>query len=245
MYFPKKEEWLLEWAVQRLKEEEGESGVEYVTRSGWMGVEVLTKGVVGRARLSPRFWSFVYEVLVRTEREVAARCLRKHGFLQLVGMTIEECQKRDWASHQRGGATTNGDGDVEMEDASSTEPWFSPEEFTRRQEQIRARDLRSLGRLLGDIAAVVEYLQESTSAGFSSNGGVIPVLRGTPELGGQILGGYLNSLLQALAISGKESQTVWAISQTKAMIGIWRGCVYGNADIKKVSSIIPGIPHGD
>lgn len=35
VYFPKKEEWLLEWAVQRLKEEEGEGGVEYVTLSGW------------------------------------------------------------------------------------------------------------------------------------------------------------------------------------------------------------------
>jgi len=30
VHFPKKEEWLVEWAVQRLKEEEGDGGVEYV-----------------------------------------------------------------------------------------------------------------------------------------------------------------------------------------------------------------------
>ncbi|RPB25937.1 hypothetical protein L211DRAFT_836032 [Terfezia boudieri ATCC MYA-4762] len=28
MQFPKKEEWLVEWTVQRLKEEEGDGGVE-------------------------------------------------------------------------------------------------------------------------------------------------------------------------------------------------------------------------
>lgn len=30
VYFPKKEDWLVEWVVQRLREEEGDGGVEYV-----------------------------------------------------------------------------------------------------------------------------------------------------------------------------------------------------------------------
>ena len=30
VYFPKKEGWLVEWVVQRLREEEGDGGVEYV-----------------------------------------------------------------------------------------------------------------------------------------------------------------------------------------------------------------------
>lgn len=30
VYFPKKEGWLVEWVAQRLREEEGDGGVEYV-----------------------------------------------------------------------------------------------------------------------------------------------------------------------------------------------------------------------
>ena len=32
VYFPKKEDWLVEWVVQRLREEEGDGGVEYVRK---------------------------------------------------------------------------------------------------------------------------------------------------------------------------------------------------------------------
>lgn len=33
VHFPKKEEWLVEWAVQRLREEDSDGGVEYVSKS--------------------------------------------------------------------------------------------------------------------------------------------------------------------------------------------------------------------
>ncbi|KAF8449930.1 hypothetical protein BGX38DRAFT_1142353 [Terfezia claveryi] len=220
MHFPKKEEWLVEWTVQRLKEEEGDGGVE--------------------ARLSGRFWTFLLELLKKTDSAVAARCLRKHGFLQLVGMTMAECRKGNWAKRKLwgGGEDGDGDGDVEMEGSSATELGSSSEGdvLQRRQNSSRGR-MESISGLLGDVAAVVEYLQESTSRATGFGGSVVPVLRGPPELGGQILGDYLDNIYRGLDDLNKEGELNRAIRGIEAIIGVWKGCVYGNADLKKTSAV--------
>lgn len=218
MHFPKKEEWLVEWTVQRLKEEEGDGGVE--------------------ARLSGRFWTFLLELLKKTDRAVAARCLRKHGFLQLVGMTMVECRTRNWAKGKLWEGWEDGDGDVEMEGSSATELGYSSEGdvLQRRQSSSRER-MESISGLLRGVAAVVEYLQESTSRATGFGGSVVPVLRGPPELGGQILGDYLDNIHRGLDDLNEEGELNRATRGIEAMVGVWKGCVYGNADLKKTSAV--------
>jgi len=197
---------------------------------------MLTLCVAGRARLSGRFWAFLLELLEKTDRVVAARCLRKHGFLQLVGMTIEEYRKRDWAKRnlRRGG--NGGDGDMGVEDLNATELGSSPEgDILQTQQCGSGKRVKSISDLLGCVAAVVGYLQESTpgAAGFSRK--AVPVLRGPPELGGQILGGYLDNIYRELGDLTDEEELNRAARGIEAMIGVWKGCVYGNADLKKVT----------
>lgn len=190
----------------------------------------------GRARLSGRFWAFLLELLKKTDRAVAARCLRKHGFLQLVGMTMEECRKRDWAKRKLWVSEKNGDGDVEMEGSSVTELGSSPEgDALQRQQSRPGKRVELISSLLGDVAAVVEYLQESTSRATDFSGSAIPVLRGPPELGGQILGSYLDSIHRGLGDLSEEQELNRATRGIEAMVGVWKGCVYGNADLKKVT----------
>ena len=211
-------------------------------RASWLvgnkRVEILILCVIGRARLSWRFWVFLLELLKKTDRVVAARCLRKHGFLQLVGMTMEECRKRDWAKGKlwRGGNDGDGDGDVEMEGSSATELGSSPEGDVLQRQQSRAGErVESISGILGDVAAVVEYLQESASGAAGFGGSAIPVLRGPPELGGQILGSYLDNIHCGLGDLNEEGELNRAIRGIEAMVGAWKGCVYGNADLKKVT----------
>jgi len=193
--------------------------------------------VVGRARLSGRFWSFLLELLKKTDRAVAARCLRKHGFLQLVGMTMGECQKKDWAKGKLWRDGRDRDGDVEMEEGSSaTELGSSPEgDVLQRQQSRSGETVESICGFLGDVASVVEYLQESTSGATGFGGSAVSVLRGPPELGGQILGVYLDNIHRGLGDLNEEGELNRATRGIEAMIGIWKGCVYGSADLKKVT----------
>ncbi|KAF8477135.1 hypothetical protein BDZ91DRAFT_13366 [Kalaharituber pfeilii] len=216
IYFPRKEEWLVEWAVQRLREEEGDSGAE--------------------ARLSSRFWRFLLDLLRKTDRALAAKCLRKHGFLQLMKMTLDECRNMDWV--KRTIPRVSADSDMIMEDSSSTEVGSSPDEDTLRRKQARNKKLSgSLGELLGDMAVVVEYIQDSISGRTTSGVGIVPAMRGSPELGGEVLGRYLENIRLALALSEDDGNTKRAVSGIEAIVGIWKGCIYGNGDLKKCSSI--------
>ncbi|KAF8428230.1 Urb2/Npa2 family-domain-containing protein [Tirmania nivea] len=222
VHFPKKEEWLIEWAVQRLKEEEGDGGVE--------------------ARLSGRFWTFLLELLRKTDWAVATRCLRKHSFLQLVGMTMEECHKRDWTKRKlwRSGKDEDGDAEMEMEikDSIATELGPAPKgDVIQRQQNRSGKRVESISGLLGDVAAVVRYLQESTAEATGFGGSAVLVLRGPPELGGQVLGGYLDNIHLGLGDQSEEEELDRAITGIEAMVGVWKSCVYGNADLKKTSAV--------
>lgn len=180
----------------------------------------------GRARLSWQFWAFLLVLLQKTEGGVAARCLRKHGFLHLVAMTMEDCKKRDWA--EKGVWRTAQRGCEDMWTRSSCleikkgDPWAA------------AGSSEPLSALLQNVAAVVAYTEQLTTKAIASGTNAAPVLRGSPELGGQILGNYLNNLHQVVAASGEGQDLSKVVSGVSAMVGLWKGCVYGNPDLKKV-----------
>ncbi|KAI5820155.1 Urb2/Npa2 family-domain-containing protein [Pyronema omphalodes] len=75
LFFPRRNEWLLEWLVQRLKEDEKEAG--------------------RAARAALECWSFLGELLEAVEPSVVAGTLRRHGFVPLVAKTMEEIKAGD------------------------------------------------------------------------------------------------------------------------------------------------------
>lgn len=181
----------------------------------------------GRARLSWQFWAFLLALLQKTDGGVAARCLRKHGFLQLVAMTMEDCRKRDWVEEGTWQTAQHGGGNMwtnsSYPEIKKGDPW-----------QGARGPLEPLNALLQNVATVVAYVEQLTMKTVASRTNAAPVLRGSPELGGQILGRYLDNLHRVIATSGESQDLLNVASGTSAMVGLWKGCVYGNADVKKV-----------
>lgn len=85
-----------------------------------------------------------------------------------------------------------------------------------------------LQELLRSVGAVVLYLQRNMAEG-TREGNVVAVLRGPPEVAAQILGSYLmscHSLVQNEL--GLDEDCIGAV------VNVWRGCVWGNPNSKKV-----------
>lgn len=86
----------------------------------------------------------------------------------------------------------------------------------------------NLLELLRGVSMVLLYIQQNWAAG-SREGNVVTVLRGTPEIGAQILGSYLEAL-QVLVQCGLELGE----KLTSAVVNVWRSCIWGNPNSKKV-----------
>ena len=140
---------------------------------------------------------------------------------------MEDCKKKDWAEKRVMQTAQHGGEDM----------WTNSSRLEVKKEDPWAGaggSSEPLSALLQNVAAVVAYVEQSTTKTISSGTNAAPVLRGSPELGGQVLGTYLNNLHQVIAASG-EGQNLWKlVSGVNAMVGLWKSCVYGNADIKKV-----------
>jgi hypothetical protein len=72
VFFPRRDEWLLEWLTQRLREDDGEPG--------------------RRARCAEECWEFLGELLRGVEPAVVAGTLKRHGVVALVAKTVEEAR---------------------------------------------------------------------------------------------------------------------------------------------------------
>ncbi|KAA8906110.1 Urb2/Npa2 family-domain-containing protein [Sphaerosporella brunnea] len=70
VFFPRRNEWLLEWLVQRLKEDDGPAG--------------------RAARTSRDCWEFLLELLHTVDAGIFAATLKRHGIVPLVAKMIEE-----------------------------------------------------------------------------------------------------------------------------------------------------------
>jgi hypothetical protein len=70
VFFPRRNEWLLEWLVQRLKEDEGAAG--------------------RAARTSRDCWDFLLELIHTVDPAIVAVTLKRHGIVPLVAKTMEE-----------------------------------------------------------------------------------------------------------------------------------------------------------
>ena len=142
---------------------------------------------------------------------------------------MKECQDKNWVESEREGREEDSDvemgGDPMCSTAVESTPPSSPDTTT---ESISTSSPETLSSFLGDVVSVIEYLQESAGG----RGRVVSALKGTPELGAQILGDYLENLHKAML---QNQGTQHSLGGVEPMIGVWKGCVYGNGDLKKVS----------
>lgn len=124
----------------------------------------------------------------------------------------------------------SGDTIMMVEQIDSTQgmvssPTSSPTERATSMMEITAPHLLEL---LKSVGMVLLYIQQNWAVG-SREGNVVTVLRGSPEIGSQILGSYLEAS-QVLIQCGLALEE----DLTRAVVNIWKGCVWGNLHSKKV-----------
>ncbi|RPA95951.1 hypothetical protein L873DRAFT_1696063 [Choiromyces venosus 120613-1] len=213
VFFPRKEEWLLEWLVQRLGEKGDGSA---------------------RARCNPAFWRMLLKLLHDSSQASIATILRKHSFLQVVGKTLSEAKALPVAVV--GGALEGGEGVLDIdggemyhtprEEPISVDSSGTEEGFSVTYGNVEA----SVSQLLPGIYNVLSYLQEQAFDGVKKDNGVVAALRGTPEFGAQVLGSYFEACL-VLIKAEKNVSEEW----TRSVLNVWKSCIWGNPNSKKAS----------
>ncbi|CAZ84056.1 unnamed protein product [Tuber melanosporum] len=216
LFFPRKEEWLLEWLVQRL----GEKGDGSVS-----------------ARCDPKFWRMLLKLLRTSSHASVATILKKHSFLQVVGKTLSDGTALP--------AVVVGDEfevDEDAMDIDRGESYHTPREELESVESsgteegspvVDGKVEASVSKLLPSVYHVLSYLQEQASGRVRRDNGVVATLRGTPELGAEILGSYFEACLVLLE-AGKTVSEEW----TRSVLNVWKSCIWGNPNSKKASSLL-------
>lgn len=178
-----------------------------------------------RARCNPEFWEFILHLLRASTS--GGVILKKHNILQLIAKTFSDAalslptaRAMDFS-----GDTIMMAGEIDSIQNVVSSPTSSSTERQQSKMEMTAPDLL---KLLNNISMALLYIQQTWAAG-SREGNVVTVLRGSPEIGAQILGSYLEAS-QLLVQCGLELDENLAC----AIVNIWRGCVWGNPNSKKV-----------
>lgn len=155
----------------------------------------------------------------------ASLVLKKHNILRVISKTFSEAKLLYVATTvvDLGGDTEENIYSTSQEIVSSPIPIS-----TERELPPVWKTSSKLQELLESVSAVLLYIGQNWAAG-NREGNVVTVLRGTPETGAQILGSYLE-VCHVLVQGGLELEESW----TSATVNIWRSCVWGSPNLKKV-----------
>lgn len=181
-------------------------------------------------RCNPQSWKLILQLLPASGS--AGIILKKHNLLQLVSKTFSEAALLSVAATavDLGCDTKMIEEKVyRMSQQVLLPPSFRPVE---REPKVAGMTSAKIQELLKYVNAVLLYLQGNWATG-SREGNVVTVLRGTPEIGAQILGSYLE-VCAVLAQSASELGEDW----TSTVVNVWRSCVWGNPNLKKVRNCI-------
>lgn len=176
-----------------------------------------------RARCNPEFWEFILRLLRSSTS--AAVILKKHNILQLISKTFSAA-----AISLPRAIDFSGDTILMAQETDNTQDIISSStsSSTERETSTMERTAPGLLELLKSVGMVLLFIQHNWAAG-SREGNAVTALRGSPEIGAQILGSYLEAS-QVLVQYGLHLEE----NLTRAVVNIWRGCVWGNPNLKKV-----------
>ncbi|KAK6357038.1 hypothetical protein TWF718_001369 [Orbilia javanica] len=237
LFFPGKEEWLVEWLVERLGD-----------------------GTSSEGRLSPDAWNTLYDLLNTPDLNLtaASATLRKHKFAGIIAKTLSEAVAI-YSSEEEESISSNHDkDDVEMHDSASTTSSSATEpgspllrttyartnrhkvkrEWTRRGQQVEA--------LLSAVFRVVGYLKirfEGGSGRDETNPKrrrldlTTPIFKFSPETAAELCESYFKLLFIVVQGLGWVDG---AVNWTVLCQMIWKSCSYGVSDTAKLASLVSG-----
>ncbi|KAK6516797.1 hypothetical protein TWF506_006683 [Arthrobotrys conoides] len=237
LFFPGKEEWLVEWLVERLED-----------------------GTSSDGRLSPDAWNTLYDLLNTLDLNLtaASTTLRKHKFAGIIAKTLSEAAAKYSSEEEESISSNNGTEDIEMRDSASstsssaTEPG-SPllrttyaranrhrikREWTRRGQQVEV--------LLSAVFRVVEYLKVRFEGGSGRDQTnpkrrrldlTTPIFKFSPETAAELCESYFKLLFIVVQGLGWVDGVV---NWTALCQMIWKSCSYGVSDAAKLSSLVSG-----
>ncbi|KAF3280770.1 hypothetical protein TWF970_002465 [Orbilia oligospora] len=237
LFFPGKEEWLVEWLVERLED-----------------------GTSSDGRLSPDAWNTLYDLLNTPDLSLtaASTTLRKHKFAGIIAKTLLDAVAT-YSSEEEEPISSNNDAeDIEMRDSASstsssaTEPG-SPllrttyaranrhrikREWTRRGQQVEV--------LLSAMFRVVEYLKVRFEGGSGRDQTnpkrrrldlTTPIFKFSPETAAELCESYFKLLFIVVQGLGWVDGVVnWTVLCQM----IWKSCSYGVSDTSKLASLVSG-----
>ncbi|KAK6509515.1 hypothetical protein TWF481_004255 [Arthrobotrys musiformis] len=235
LFFPGKEEWLVEWLVERLED-----------------------GTSSDGRLSPDAWNTLYELLNTPDLNLtaASATLRKHKFAGIIAKTLSDAVATYSNEEEEPISSNNDNEDVEMQDSASstsssaTEPG-SPllrttyaranrhkirREWSRRGQQVEI--------LLSAVFRVVEYLKVRFEGGSGRDETnpkrrrldlTTPIFKFSPETAAQLCESYFKLLFIVVQGLGWVGGVV---NWTALCQMIWKSCSYGVSDTAKLASLV-------
>ncbi|KAK6341055.1 hypothetical protein TWF696_009364 [Orbilia brochopaga] len=242
IFFPGKEEWLVEWLVERLDDSSSLDG-----------------------RLSPEAWDILYELLAAQNLNftIAAATLKKHKFVAILARTLSDAVARYKCADDKSSPddNNNASGDVEMHNAatatsptssSATEPGSPVVRFTfgrqgsssRVERRTQVRQGQQIHTLLTSVFRVVELLRtrfERSPGGTIENSKrrrldlTTPVLKHSPEAAAVVLESYLRLLdVVVQGLGYVEDASGW----THSCLLIWKSCSHGISDAAKLVNLV-------
>ncbi|KAF3918920.1 hypothetical protein ABW20_dc0105853 [Dactylellina cionopaga] len=238
IYFPGKEEWLVEWLVERLEDEASLDG-----------------------RLSPETWDTLLELLKTPNLNLtaASATLRKHKFVGIIAKTLSDAVVRYQGDDGSSLQNSHENEDVDMQDAASstsssaTEPGSPLVRITfgsKKQRQIKrdgTRRSRQVQALLDAVFRSVELLKTRFETGLSRDienpkrrklDLTTPIFKISPEVAGALCESYFKLLYFVVQGLGEcENISKW----TYLCQLLWKSCSYGVSDNSKVTRILPAI----
>ncbi|KAJ6262168.1 hypothetical protein Dda_2973 [Drechslerella dactyloides] len=239
IFFPGKEQWLVEWLVERLDEPASSPD----------------------GRLSPEAWDILYELLTtpNLNTTAAAATLKKHKFVGILARTLSDAAARYKSADGRqvdGSAST----DVEMHNAAATSPTSSSATepgsplvriafcrqggSSRLERKNQVRQGQQIHTLFVSVFRVVEFLRTRFE---KSAGGAVetskrrrldlttPVLKHSPETAASLLEAYLGLLDTMIQGLGYVDE---AAGWTHSCLLIWKSCSHGISDATGLVTLV-------
>ncbi|KAF3941193.1 hypothetical protein ABW19_dt0202154 [Dactylella cylindrospora] len=234
IFFPGKEEWFVEWLVERLGDETSPDG-----------------------RLSSETWKLLLDLLNTSNLNVtsATTSLRKHKFVEILAKTLSDAVARYESDENDTSLATSTSEDVDMHDAissassSATEPG-SPllrgafgckvHPQVQRSRIRRSREAQGLLLVVFKVVELLEsWLEKAPGENIESPKRrrlvlSAAVLKGSPEIAASVVEAYFKLIYVMIQSLGDiEMIPNW----TNSCQLIWKSASYGVSDFVKLASL--------
>ncbi|EPS43030.1 hypothetical protein H072_2979 [Dactylellina haptotyla CBS 200.50] len=235
VFFPGKEEWLVEWLVERLAGEAASDG-----------------------RLSLKAWNTLLDLLnsPNLNPNVASAILRRHKFVAIVAKTLSEAVARYQSNHGKPLYFNDGVEDTDMRDAASSasssgtelgSPLVRTTFGSKANQQVKRDQIRRCQQaqmLLAAVFGVLEFIRlrydqivgrdlETTKRRRLNL--TTPIFKSPPETAANLCESYFKLIYILISSNHQFCET---LAWTNICELIWKSSSYGISDAVKLASLV-------